>query len=161
MLRAELAAVDPALPMLDVRPLQEALDRSLRSETRLASLLSVFGILGLTLAAVGLYGVLSYMVARRTRELGLRKALGARPRDLAALLAGKGMSWTVLGAVVGAFLAWSARGLIASKLYGTEPGSPAVIASAVAVLLAVAAFSVYVPARRAAGVSPAEALRHE
>jgi len=158
---SELAAVDSNLPPIQVRTLSAAVDHSLRSERRLASLLTSFGALGLAIAAVGLYGVLAYAVARRRREMGLRKALGAQARDLTAMLVGRGLSWVAAGAVIGLGLAWAARGLIESKLYGLEPADPLAYVGAGAVLLSVAAFAALTPAWRAARIEPAEALRHE
>ena len=161
LLPAEAAAVDPNLPMTRVRTLGEAVDRSLRFERRLAGLLSAFGFIGLAIAAVGLYGVLSYAVARRTREMGLRRALGARSLDLTAMLMRRGLAWVAGGAVAGAALSWAARGLIEATLFGLQPTDPKAYVAAAALLLAVAAFAAFLPARRAARIEPVEALRHE
>jgi predicted permease len=161
LLPAELAAVDPNLPMTAVRTLAESVERSLRRERRLAALLSAFGLLGLTIAAVGLYGVLSYAVARRTREMGLRKALGAQAAEIVAMIVRRGLAWVAAGALLGAGLAWAAGGLIEATLFGLAPADGRVYVGAGALLLAVASLAALLPARRAAAVEPAEALRHQ
>jgi ABC-type antimicrobial peptide transport system permease subunit len=153
--------LDPTLPVHDIRTLEEQLDRSLTNERLLASLSAVFSILATTLAMVGLYGVMAYMVMRRTREIGIRMALGAQARDVAGLVL-HDVAWIVATGVVLALpLSWALGRLVKNQLYGVAPVDPAAIAAAIGVLVTVAAIAGAIPARRAAWMNPTTALRHE
>jgi ABC-type antimicrobial peptide transport system permease subunit len=115
----------------------------------------------LSLAAVGLYGVLAYTVARRAGEIGIRMALGAKRSDVQRMVIGQGMGIVAIALVLGVAGALATGRVIGSLLYGVSPSDPATYATVVGVLLAVALISCWIPARRASGVDPAEALRSE
>jgi hypothetical protein len=126
-----------------------------------ARLLSAFGILALILAAVGLYGVMAYAVARRTSEIGIRMALGAERGSVLRMVVRETLALMVAGIALGIPAAIAATRLLRSALFGVEPGDPATVATVTAILLAVALFAGYIPARRASAVDPVVALRHE
>jgi predicted permease len=153
--------LDPDVPIYDVRTLEEQVARSLSTDRLIADLATVFGVLATLLAMVGLYGVLAYTVTRRTREIGIRIALGALTRNI---------SWMVLREVVvvigvGVALAlpaiWALTRFVKSQLYGITPLDPVAIIGAVAMLTLVAIVAGFLPARRAARVDPVVALRAE
>jgi len=123
--------------------------------------LSVFGALALVLSAVGLFGVLSYSVAQRTREIGVRIAIGASRRDVLALVVGKAMRLTAIGLSVGIVLAAGAGQLLRSQIFGVSPLDPVTFVGVIALLAAVALLAAWLPARRAARVDPIVALQAE
>jgi ABC-type antimicrobial peptide transport system permease subunit len=122
---------------------------------------TTFGVVGLLLAAAGLYGTLLYTVGTEQRELGIRLALGARRRSLEARVLGRGLRTAAAGSVVGGMGAWASGRLLQNRLYGIEAGDPITLATAVAVLLVTAAVASWLPARRAAATDPMETLRQE
>ena len=124
-----------------------------------ASLLGAFGVLALALASVGLYGTIAYAVGQRTREIGIRMALGARPRDLLRMVVGQGMRVAPPGAALGAIGAAAAMRLLSNMLSGVSPTDPIVFSSVCALLALVALVAAWVPARRASRVDPMTALR--
>jgi len=126
-----------------------------------AVLLTLFGLLGLALAAIGLYGVLSYVVSQRTQELGIRISLGAARRDILELVMGQALRVTAWGVALGVVGALAAGRAIASLLYGVTPHDPLVLLLVIVILAAVAAVASYLPARRATKVDPMVALRYE
>jgi predicted permease len=153
--------LDPVLPMNYVHTMSELLDQSLANERLLASLSVIFGLLATLLAMVGLYGVVAYMVTRRTREIGIRMAIGALARDVAWLIL-RDVVWIVAAGIALALpLAWASTRLVQRQLFGVTPIDPAAIAAAVSVLLAVAAIAGLIPACRAARMNPTAALRHD
>ncbi|MGH7529848.1 MAG: ABC transporter permease [Gemmatimonadales bacterium] len=159
--RRTVQEVAPNLPYANVRSLAARLEPELRP-WRLGSILcSLFGGLALTLAGVGLYGVLAYTVNRRTHELGVRIALGAPRNHVLLLVVGQGVRVAFVGVAVGAVAALLAGRAVASLLYGVSPHEPAVLGIAALVLLTVAAIASYLPARRATRVDPIVALRTE
>ncbi|HEV8304503.1 MAG TPA: ABC transporter permease [Gemmatimonadales bacterium] len=149
------------LPYADVSSLATRLEPQLRPWRLGAALFSLFGALGLLLAAVGLYGVLAYLVSQRTHEVGIRMALGAESRDVLQLIIGHGLRVAVLGVAIGAVTALATGRVLASLLYGVSPHEPLVLVAAGVTLLVVAALSSWLPARRATKVDPMVALRYE
>ena len=131
-----------------------------RSEWRRPSPGSL-GLVGLLLAAIGIYGVTAYTVTRRTREIGIRMALGARPGDIARMVLRQGMSLTVVGSVIGFALAAGAGRVLTAFLLHVLPFEPVVFGAAAMLLIAAGAVACYAPARRASHVEPVVALRHE
>ena len=125
------------------------------------TVLSLFAGIALLLAAVGIYGVISFTVARRTREIGLRMALGAMPRDITRQVVGDALSLTLAGVVIGIAGALALTRLMSSLLYGVTSSDPLVFASAAVLLTGVAALAGWIPARRAAVLDPLAALREE
>lgn len=160
-IRAELRSLDSQLIISGARTLEEVFADTLGSYRVLATLVSVFGALALLLAAVGLYGVLSYLVSQRTRELGVRIALGARRPQVVGLVLGRGLRLAVLGVVGGAVIAWSAAWAVRGFLFGITPHDPVSFVAVPFMLMAVAALAAYLPARRAASIDPMQAIRHE
>jgi ABC-type antimicrobial peptide transport system permease subunit len=124
-------------------------------------LLGGFAVLALLLAAIGLYGLLAYTVAQRMREIGVRIALGAEPRQVLFAMLSEGMRMVVAGLLIGGGAAWILTGAMRKLLYGVQASDPATFAGASALLLAVGLLACYLPARRAASVDPMVALRYE
>jgi putative ABC transport system permease protein len=156
-----IRALDPEQPVEDVRTMVEVRDALLSSERFSAVLLGLFAALALALASVGIYSVLSYIVRGRSREIGIRAALGAARADLLALILREGMMRGAAGLLLGAALAALASRLLARLLFGVSPGDPAVFASVAGVFLAALAAASLLPARRATRIDPAVALRTE
>ena len=156
-----IAAVEPNLPVNQITTAEERVSDNLNQETVVAQLTSAFGVLALGLACFGLYGVMSYAVSRRTSELGIRMALGA-PRSHVLWLVLRESLWLVaLGVACGLPLVLIASRVLSSLLFGIGANDPVTVAAATAILVAVAALSGYLPARRAARVDPLVALRYE
>jgi putative ABC transport system permease protein len=159
--QAAVWAIDPDQPVSGVRTLEDLL-RGTVAERRLSMLLlSGFGALALGLAALGLYGVMAYSTAQRTRELGIRLALGAQPRDVMGLVLRDGTRLAALGLGIGVAFALAGSRAVSSLLYGVPPNDPTTFAAVVAVLGGATLLASYLPARRAAGVDPVSALRNE
>jgi ABC-type antimicrobial peptide transport system permease subunit len=160
--RRAVADAEPRL-LADGAPtvVGEALNRGLSRDRLVAAIATAFGALALLLASIGLYGVLSYMVGRRTPEIGVRMALGAAPADVLCLVIGDGLRVTLAGIVLGVIGAMAAGRLIQSLLFGVAPSDPVVYITAIATLLTVTSIASFLPARRAARVDPAIALRAE
>jgi predicted permease len=159
--RRQFAAVDPAVPFLDPQTLAEFTDAAVFVQRAVAWLLAAFGGVALVLAAMGIYGVMSLGVAQRTREMGIRGALGAGRREITGLILGQGARMTALGLATGAAAALGVAQLLRHLLLGVRPTDPVTLASIALLLGAVALAASYLPARRAAAVDPATALRHE
>ncbi len=159
--REAIRAVDPAMPVYNVRTMAEHVDRSLYLDRVRARLIGWLAALALALAAVGIYGVVSYNVTQRTREVGIRLALGAQSREILALLLGGGIRLALIGIAAGAAVSvWLMRS-IAAQLYGITPSDPVALGGAAAVLFAVVLVATYLPARRATKIDPIVAVRAE
>ena len=161
VIRRALAEVDPNLTILRIRPLNAYVDVQLGSPRLLARLTTLYAVLALVLACVGLYGVTSYTVARRRRELGVRMALGATRSNLILRVCRQALVPVIIGILVGVTIARWGGGAIASQLYGVESWNGVIVAGAAIMLLGCAALASFVPARRVASIDPLEALRAE
>ncbi len=159
--RRALRDIDPGLPILDVTTLSEQVSASMNREELISGLASFFAGLALLLAAVGLYGLMAYAVARRTNEIGIRMALGAASGGVLWMVLRETLLLAGIGIVLGIPLIFAGTRAIAAQLYGVRPYDPLTLLGAALVLGAVAAIAGYVPARRAAGVDPMTALRYE
>jgi predicted permease len=160
-MRAMLRDLDPQLPLWDPAPMSRHVRTATAAERFSMVLLAAFGVLALVLAAVGIYGVIAHSVAGRTREIGVRMALGARPAGVLGLVFRQGSGIVGVGLTVGALGALAATRVLRAQLYGVVPGDPATLGVVLALLALVAAAAIGLPARRAARVAPMEALRHE
>jgi predicted permease len=149
------------LPLTHVRTQSEQVEQTLFQERLMSRLSSFFGALALVLACIGLYGLLSYEVARRTRELGIRMALGAQQRDLLRLVVGQGILLVLIGAAIGIAAAIGVTRFMATMLYGVHANDPLTFAAVAILLTLVALLACYIPARRAMKVDPMVALRYE
>ncbi len=156
-----LQNAEPNLPFVSVQSLLDRIEPQWRSWRLGATMLTAFGLLALVIAALGLYGVTAYGVTQRTQEIGVRVALGAQRADVIRLSVAQAVRATAIGAAIGLAIAYALGRAVASLLYGVKPADPTAVLGGVAVLLAVAAFAAYVPARRAARIDPMEALRYE
>jgi putative ABC transport system permease protein len=156
--RQRLRALDPELPMNNVRTMDQWISASAAQPRLNAVLLLVFAWVALLIAAIGIYGVLSYSVSQRTREIGLRMAIGAQPSGVLRLIVRQGMTVAMAGIAAGLVAALGVSRVLAALLYGIQPRDPATFLSVAAVLAVVALFACYIPARRAARLDPVIAL---
>ena len=152
---------DSNLPMMDVKTQSEHIDMLLGQERMIAQLSSYFGVVALLLACIGLYGLLSYEVTRRTREIGIRMALGARRADLIRLIVWQGVALALAGSVAGVAAALAISRLLTKLLYGVKPSDPVTLIAVMLLLVTVALVAAFLPARRATMVDPMVALRCE
>lgn len=160
-LRSVVAAMDPALPLADVRTMDEWLGTALLPARLTGSVLGIFGILGLLLAAVGMYGVMAYSVAQRTKEIGIRMAIGAAESQVLGLVMRQGMTLVGAGAVIGLAGALGASRLVRGLLIGGQAVDPLTFVGVPLVLIGVSALAIWVPARRAGAVNPVTAIKSE
>jgi ABC-type antimicrobial peptide transport system permease subunit len=160
-LRQQARAVEPDLALLNPQTITAGLEQSISDEQALATLLSFFSALALALAGIGLYGTMSYAVSRRTKELGIRMALGAHSRDVLWLVLREALWQVAVGVLIGVPLALAGARLITSLLFGVQATDPVTISISALVMLAVALLAGYIPARRATKVDPLVALRTE
>jgi predicted permease len=160
-IRRELRGMDPNVPVMRVRTLEQDVNASFARERLIALLSGFFGILALGLASVGLYGVMSYGVTQRTREVGLRIALGAQRGDVVGMIVRESLLPVIVGMAIGLGAALALTRLVAGLLFGVAPRDPASMLFAVAAMLGVALLAAALPARRASRVEPGIALRHE
>jgi predicted permease len=158
--RKEFAAKDPSLPVT-VETLEQRVDRFRERPRFVATLVGVFAALGLALAAVGLYGVLSFLVARQTREIGVRMAIGARPLDIALHIQKYAGIWTGVGVIAGLAGSFALARAIRGLLFEVSPNDPVSLLTSATVLLVMAALAAWIPSYRAARIDPAVALRNE
>ncbi len=160
-IRQTVREADANVPVFGMRTLEQQVDRSLVTERMLATLSTVFGCLATVLAAIGLYGVMAYMVARRTREIGIRMALGAGRPTVIWLVMREVLLLAAIGIAIGAPGAWLLSRLVETQLFGVKPADPFTMLAAAAGIAAVASVSGYIPARRATTIDPMRALRWE
>jgi putative ABC transport system permease protein len=160
-LREQVWAVDKNQPVASVRLLARMLSDSVSPQRFNMLVLSVFAGIGLLLAAIGIYGVLSYAVTRRVHEIGIRVALGAQRGQIVGLIVGQGMTLALAGAGIGIAAAYALTSVLSSLLFGVTPTDAATFVAVPALLLGVAFAACYIPARKATRVNPMEALRCE
>ncbi len=153
--------LDPTLPVFDVRPMKAVMRDSMSRLSFMIVMLGAAAVVTLLLGAIGLYGVMAYVVTLRTRELGVRVALGASPRSVAAMMTGQGLVLTAAGIAGGLLLFTVAARFLRAFLYGVAPGDPLTLVVASSLLAGIAALASWIPARRASRVDPADVLRSE
>jgi len=158
-IRHEVQSIDPGLPVFDISPMNDVIDASLASRRFSANLVAGFAGLALLLASIGIYGLLAYMVGQRSREIGLRMALGARPEDILKLVLRRGVVLASVGIVAGVVLSACTASMMASLLYGVRPHDPAIFLVVPLLMLVVALLASYIPAWRATKVDSIVALR--
>jgi predicted lysophospholipase L1 biosynthesis ABC-type transport system permease subunit len=160
-IRRALDGVDPDLAIAEARTLASVLDRASSQMAFTMALVAIAGGITLLLGLVGIYGVTSYIVSQRTGEIGVRLALGADPRAVAAMILTQGGRVVIAGAAVGLSIAAAGSRVVESVLYGVRPRDPSVFAATTLLLLGVALLACWIPARRASRLSPVDALRQE
>jgi ABC-type antimicrobial peptide transport system permease subunit len=159
--RGEVQSLDKVLPVFDFTTLREAVGTTLNQQKLYATLIGSFALVALVLAAIGIYGVISYSAARRTHEIGIRMALGAERSDVLKMVVGQGIHLTLSGLAVGLPVALGLTRFLKSLLYGVSPNDAATFVLGAVVLGSVALLACYLPARRATKVDPIVALRYE
>jgi putative ABC transport system permease protein len=159
--RSQIAAVDPNLPLFDVKPFDKVITDSIVGIAYVAAMMAVLGIIALVLASVGIYGVMSYSVGERTHEIGVRMAMGATTKDVQRLILGNGMYLTLTGMAIGLPLALGLAYALSSLLFGVKVADPFAFVGLPLLLAAVATVACYLPARRAVRLDPLAALRYE
>jgi hypothetical protein len=160
-IRQAVKEMDPNLPMVDTITMDEQISKGLQRERMFATLCSGFGILALLLSVVGLYGVVSYRTSRRRGEIGVRLALGARPRDVVSLVLKEGLEMAVLGIILGVPFLWLGGKYVQKELTGMKPLDPISLVVGAGVMFLAAFFAVGIPALRASTLDPARSLRQE
>ena len=158
-LRAAVSAADPNIPIVTVETQISTIERRFAQEKVLAQAYTLFGGIALFVAAIGLFGLMSYNVSRRTREIGIRMAMGAQRKEVLSLVLRESMVLVIAGIAIGIAGALGAGRFVASQLFGLEPTDPTTMMAAIVVMLAVSAAAGYLPARRAARVDPMVALQ--
>jgi putative ABC transport system permease protein len=159
--RQTIRSLDPLRPIVSIRTMDEILDRETSQRRVHTILLAAFAGLALLLACVGIYGVLAYLVSRRTQEIGIRMAVGASPRDVLRAVLGEGLALGAAGIVAGTAAAFALTRVLSKALFGVTATDPATFAGVAALMLAVASLASYIPARRATKVDPILVLREE
>ncbi len=159
--RAAVSAADPNIPVVRVETQMSTLEQRYAQEKVLAQAYALFGCIALFVAAIGLFGLMSYNVSRRTREIGIRMAMGAESREVLSLVLRESMLLVAIGVVIGIAASLAAGRLVRSQLFGLEPTDLSTMAAAMFVMVAVSAAAGYLPARRALRVDPMIALRYE
>jgi ABC-type antimicrobial peptide transport system permease subunit len=161
LIRKAFGEVDPNLTITDIQTMQQQVESDFDQQRAIAQLTGLFGILALILAAIGLYGVTAYTVARRTSEIGIRMALGADRTNIVQLVLRGAFTQVVIGLIVGIPVAIAAGRLMASKLYQVTSWDPIALIAAIAALATAAFIASIIPAQRAASIEPMKALRTE
>jgi putative ABC transport system permease protein len=159
--RAAVREIDPDQPIYNPRTMYEIRAESVQAERLNLTLLSIFAGIALVLAIVGIYGVMSYSVTQRTHEIGIRMAIGARPRDVFAMILGHGMKLALIGVAIGLLAAFALTRLMETMLFGVEPTDVPTFSLISLLLISVAALACYIPGRRATKVEPTISLRYE
>jgi ABC-type antimicrobial peptide transport system permease subunit len=159
--RDQIHALDPALPVFDVKSFDDVLRDRADKQRGISALFAAFGVLALALASLGLYGVMSYAVTRRTHEIGVRLALGATPRQLVRLIVEDGFQLTAKGIAIGTVLAYPLARALGALIFGVQIADLATFAITCVVLISVATAAALVPAVRASNLDPVAALRTE
>jgi putative ABC transport system permease protein len=160
-IQKEFLAVDAQLPLARIRTMEQVVSNSIARQNFNMLLLTIFGAIALLLAAIGIYGLMSYSVEQATHDIGVRMALGAARRDILGLVVGRGMTLAAIGLVVGIAAAFAATRLLSRMLFGVKPTDPATYLAVALSLGLVALVACYLPARRAIRVDPLVALRSE
>jgi ABC-type antimicrobial peptide transport system permease subunit len=159
--RNELKSLDPLLPAAKIRSMKQVVSNASGSRRFNTALLAFFAGAALLLTMIGIYGVVAFLVGRRSREIGIRMALGAQPRDALRLVLRQGMKPVAIGCIAGLAGSLAATRLVGSQLYGVSPTDPLTLGAVTILLLATALLACWLPARRAARVDPMEALKTE
>jgi putative ABC transport system permease protein len=159
-IRSEVASMDPTVPVT-IEAMNQRVEKLADRPRFNAILLSLFAAMGVLLAAIGIYGVVGFLVAQQTREIGVRMALGATPQGILKMVLSSVARWTIGGAVLGILGAWFCTRLLESLLFEVKTHDPVLLGGAVALLLAAAFLAAWIPARRAMRVDPMVALRYE
>jgi putative ABC transport system permease protein len=159
--RAQIQSLEPNMAITNVQTVKEIVSQGLWAPRMGAGLLTVFGGLALILAAVGVYGVLSYSVSQQTREIGIRMSLGAQQNQVLRLVIGQGIRLAVAGLALGLLVAFALTRVLSSLLFGVSTHDPVTFGGVSLVLVSVAILACYIPARRATRVDPIIALRYE
>ncbi|HEU0253128.1 MAG TPA: ABC transporter permease [Pyrinomonadaceae bacterium] len=159
--RRQMLSIDSQLPLRNVRTMDEVIATSISPQRFNMLLLALFGVIGLVLSAVGIYGVMAYTVSQRTREIGIRMALGAQIKDVVQMVLGYGMKLTLIGVIIGLVGAFALTRVLETLLFEVKPTDVATFAIVSVALIAVAVLACYIPARRATKVDPIETLRYE
>jgi predicted permease len=159
--RRTVAEVDSNLAIAEIKTQSQQIDEALAQERLFAHLSGFFGVLALALAAIGLYGTLTYTIGRRTNEIGIRVALGAKRSQILGMVVREAFALVFLGVILGLPVAFAAARLLTNQLYGLKASDPLTFAAAIGLLLAVASLAAYLPARRASKADPIAALRCE
>ena len=159
--KAKVHAVNPDQPVSEIRTMEQVLDESLAQRKFSLILIGIFAGISVLLSAIGIAGVMVFLVAQRTQEMGIRMALGAQAADVLALVLGSGMRMVVSGLLIGVLGALGVTRLLSSMLYGVKPGDPLTFALASVFLIIVALIACWLPARAATRVDPIVALRYE
>jgi ABC-type antimicrobial peptide transport system permease subunit len=159
--RRTISNLAPEAAVFGVTTVEKTVSNSAQGWTVLSEILGLFAAMGLVLAAIGVYGVISYSVSERSHELGLRMALGAQPRDVVRLILRQAMTPSVVGVIIGVAASFAAAPLLAEFLYGVKPHDVLTLILVSSLLIAVSFLASYIPARRATLIDPAETLRHD
>jgi len=159
--RAAIQSVDAEIPVSEIRTMDQMVEESASSRRWTMALLASFAALAMALALVGIYGVMSWSVAQRTREIGIRMALGASSEEVVGEILGRGIKLSTAGLAIGLVCAFALRGVLASLVFDVSPSDPLIYAGVAALMFAVALAACYIPARRASRVDPMIALRWE